>query len=107
MDTASYYERFVGPDGRAVVDATTHIERNASGMFRLVSGQGVALVNGSDEIESALKRIREFAPNVDVVRNLHPDENSGDGTDPDSLSPGELDAMLHDGESIRGAWPAF
>lgn len=105
MNAKTYFERFVGPDGRAVVDSTTHIERLASGMYRLVSVNGVVLVHGADEVESALNLTPPSQPSESPAEAPSGDDSS-DGTEPETWSAAELDAMLHDGESVRGAWPA-
>ena len=102
MDAKTYFERFVGPDGRAVVDSTTHIERLASGMYRLVSVNSVVLVHGADDVESAVNLAPASQPSESTVEGPS-DAGSSDDTDPETWSPAELDAMLHDGESIRGA----
>lgn len=108
MDAKSYFERFAGADGRAVIDPTTYIDQPAAGILRLVSAHGTLLIQGFDQIDSAVDALKGLAVTALPAAEFQDDDpEEADADDADApLSPQEFDAMVHDGESVRGAWPA-
>jgi hypothetical protein len=106
MNVADYFDRHSGDDGRLWIDSTTWLERIGSSVIRLVSAEGVSLIDPTAEIEQVLRSIQAIP---EISRRPLAEQIWESTEDPDV---DEMDApvveeasLLPEDERALGAWP--